>query len=104
MALPFDFLRGLWTHRDWTHDSDAAKPISQLSGLPARGTYIVDAVLRVGDAPILIGDHASQGFRVEAGSSIPFDLLDLDAVWVKNATAGANAHVCVVGYTGIRRP
>ena len=59
--------------------------------------YLRDIIIIVSDYAQLFGDSASQTYPVGVGETIGFTQIDLATLYFKNATAGDNGTVDILG-------
>lgn len=82
--------------------TDTAQTLKAAAGL-SEDAYVTDGVLQVLTNAAYLGDKDTQSFELLAGSSMPFDFLAVDELWVKNKTPGSNAAIRVLAFIGRRR-
>ena len=74
-----------------TFASDAAQRF-EATTVKLRG-----AVIHVSTHGIVIGNTTNQRYPVDADDSLAVDRVDLSKLWIKNATAGQNAKINIIG-------
>lgn len=98
MALPPGWRYGALFHRS-VAATDAAKSLAQLLTMRERD-HLVDVVVQVNGAAVYTGDNTAQAFEVAAGTELPFDLLPLGDLFVKNKTGGSTGTLVLLGFKG----